>query len=342
MIHKEKVCNYKSEEIFLFTLRNNNGIEVKIINYGAIITSISTPSLSGSFDDIVLGFEKTEDYFYNNSPYFGATIGRYTNRIGNAEFTIAGENYSLSKNEGLNFIHGGFSGFDKKIWNSEIIKKTGNEILCLSLISPDGDEGFPGNCRVNTYYSLNEENELLVEYTAQTDKPTHVNFTNHSYFNLSGKDETIENHLLKINSSVVTETNKDLVSNGKLLNIEGTEYDFRKFKTVGNNSNDGFDVNYVFDKSGDELIMMAELYEKKSGRTLKVYSDAPGMQFYSSNFLDGTIKGKKSIPYRKFMALCFEPQCFPNSPNIQHFPSSLLLPEEVYRRKICFSFGIEN
>lgn len=334
-------------EVFLFTLQNKNGIEVKITNYGGIISSILTPDRNEKFSDIVLGFNKLEDYL-SGHPYFGAIIGRYGNRIKDGKFKLNGKEYKLALNDGNNHLHGGIKSFDKVLWNCNIVKKNGLEKLELKYLSPDGDEGYPGNLNVTVYYSLNETNELEIEYDAATDSATVLNLTNHTYFNLSGED-TILNHKLRLNAEYFTPIDNTLIPTGKLQTVLGTPLDFLTRERIGNRINDnyeqlflgnGYDHNYVLNKRNDSVSFAAELVDDKTGRAVEVFTSQPAIQFYSGNFLDGSLTGKNGKKYLRRGGLCLETQHYPDSPNKPEFPKVVLNPDDDYKQITIYKFEV--
>ncbi len=342
-ITKESFGKTANEEVDIFTLSNNNGMETKITNYGGIVTSIITPDKSGNLDDVVLGFDKLGDYLKNPSPYFGAIVGRCANRVAKARFKINDKKYRLAENAGSHHLHGGINGFDKAIWKAHKRIAENETALCLSHFSPDMDEGYPGNLNLKVIYALTENNELSIDYTATTDKATPVNLTHHSYFNLSGmKDENILNHLLWIDADKFTPTGKDYIPTGELKDFDGTALDFRKQKAVGKDielMEDGYDHNFVLNNQG-EFAKVAELYEPKSGRRLEMFTTGPGLQLYTANAFDGKTVGKKGRAYEKFAGLCLEAQHFPNSPNQPGFPDVILRPGKEYRQKTVYKFTV--
>jgi aldose 1-epimerase len=333
----------------VFTLRNHLGVEVKAISYGAIITSWRVPDRTGEMADIVLGFDDPAAYVKDNSPYFGAVVGRYGNRIAKAQFTIDGQVYKLAANNGPNHLHGGLKGFDKVLWNAQTNKIMGGWGVTFTRTSPDGEEGYPGALKVSVSYSLTDKNELLASYEATTDKPTVVNLTQHSYFNLAGQGNgDILNHELRINADRYTPVDETLIPTGELATVDTTPFDFRKPTAIGARINsehpqiqfgNGYDHNWVLARAGDGLSLAAEVYEPKSGRTLQVSTTEPGMQFYTGNFLDGTITGKEGRVYRQRYAFCLETQHFPDSPNHATFPSTILRPSGTYRSRTVFVTG---
>lgn len=327
-------------EVSLFTLSNTNNMEVKITNYGGIVTSIRTPDKEGNLDNVVLGFESLDKYL-EGTPYFGAIIGRYGNRIADGEFSIDGEVYELATNDGDNHLHGGVQGFDKVLWDAEA-KEDGS--LELTYLSKDGEEGYPGNLEVSVLYRLTNDNELKIAYEATTDKATPVNLTNHSYFNLSGApDSTILDHELMINAPQYTPVDDELIPTGELADVENTPFDFTEFHKVGariDQVEGGYDHNWVLEQPvRDSLFHAATLYHEESGREMKVFTTEPGIQFYSGNFLDGSLKGPQGTPFVKHAALCLETQHFPNSPNEPKFPSTILRPGETYQTTTVYQFG---
>ena len=331
----------------IFTLRNRNGVEVKAITYGGIITSVRVPDRAGTLGDVVLGFDALEGYLKGH-PYFGAIVGRYGNRIAGGKFTLEGRTYTLATNNGPNHLHGGKVGFDKAVWAAEPAPPAaGSAGLVLSHTSPDGDEGYPGTLRARVSYTLTDRNELVVEYHATTDKATPVNLTQHSYFNLSGGGDILD-HELTVNAARYTPVDATLIPTGELATVAGTPFDFRKATKVGARIEAaheqlkhglGYDHNFVLDGAAGELRPAARLVDAKSGRTLDVSTTEPGMQFYSGNFLDGTLTGKARQVYRRRAGLCLETQHFPDSPNKPNFPSTILRPGAAYRSKTVFTFA---
>jgi aldose 1-epimerase len=328
-------------EVHLFTLSNDNGMEVSIMNFGGIITSLKVPDQDGVSDNIVLGFDNLEDYL-SGHPYFGALIGRYGNRIANGSFEIDGTEYQLARNDGNHHLHGGEIGFDKVLWNADI---TDEGSLKLTYLSEDGEEGYPGNLEVTVIYTLTDDNELVIDYGAETDQATHVNLTAHSYFNLSGDlSSDILGHTLKINAGNYTPVDSELIPTGEIRNVENTPFDFRNFHEVGSRIDQvdgGYDHNLVLDGTSGELRLAAELVHRETGRKLSLYTTEPGIQFYSGNFLDGSLAAPDGTPYGQYAGLCLEPQHFPNSPNESGFPSTILRPGERYESQTIYSFTVE-
>jgi len=335
------------KQVALYTLENDNGIIVQITNYGGRIVSLIVPDKNGNKADIVTGYDNIKGYV-NDKSFFGGIIGRYGNRIGKGKFVIDGKEYQLPLNDGPNSLHGGLKGFDYKVW--DVVKAT-KDSLVLQYISVDGEEGYPGNLKVEVIYSINNNNELKIDYKAETDATTVVNLTNHAYFNLSGHDNgDILGHLLMINGSKITPVDSTLIPTGEFMNVEGTPFDFRKLQPIGARINDdhiqikygkGYDHNWVLDKDSNEMSLAAELVDTISGRVMEVYTTEPGIQFYSGNFLDGTIVGKNGISYKYRHALCLETQHFPDSPNKPSFPSTILRPGEVYKSTTIYKFSVK-
>ena len=328
-------------DVAQFTLTNRNGIEVKITNFGGIITSLRVPDRDGTFENIVLGFDNLDDYM-GEHPYFGALIGRYGNRIEGGRFELDGATYRLAANDGDNHLHGGERGFDKVLWDAELVNE---QTLKLSYLSEDGEEGYPGNLNVTATYRLTDDNELRLDFVAETDRPTPVNLTAHSYFNLSGDlSKTILDHSLKLHADRFTPVNEQLIPTGEIAPVKGTPFDFSDFKRIGDEIADvegGYDHNFVISDSDNSVRLAAELVDPQSGRKLSVYTDEPGIQFYSGNFLDGTFMGPDGTPFDRYSGLCLEPQHFPNSPNEPAFPSTILEPDETYRSTIMYVFSTE-
>lgn len=327
-----------------YILKNKNGMEVHVTNFGGIITKILTKDKNGKLADVVLGFDRAEDYQKNpQHPYFGALIGRYVNRIAKGRFTLDGKEYKLAVNNGPNHLHGGIIGFDKVFWDT---LQAGNK-LALSYLSKDGEEGYPGNLKVKVMYELTDANELKIHYLAETDKPTPVNLTNHSYFNLSGEaGQTILDHEIMIYSDEITEVDKDLTPTGKLQKVNWTEMDFNEPKAIGKDiakvkEGGGYDHNYVLRGKMGELKIAANLYHPKSGRFMEVWTTEPGLQFYSGNFLDGKLTGKNNDAYVKNDGLCLETQHFPDSPNHANFPSTILRPGNKYMSTTVYKFSVK-
>ena len=296
--------SFNNDSITQYTITNPSGVQVSIINYGGTVTGIITPDKDGNKGNVVLSFDSLAGYLQKGNPYFGALIGRYGNRIANAKFTLDGKTYNLAANNNGNSLHGGLKGFDKVVWTAE--KLPGDSSLQLTYLSKDGEEGYPGNLTVKVIYSLSADNELEINYTATTDKSTPVNLTNHSYFNLSaGKDSTILGHKLMINANKFTEVNDNLIPTGKLPDVKGTPMDFTAEKAIGKDIQQvkgGYDHNWVLNRNSSDLEKIATVYDSSSGRFMEVFTTAPGLQFYSGNFLDGTFN--KYNKWRKICTTC--------------------------------------
>jgi aldose 1-epimerase len=338
------------DSIKLYTLNNDNGMTVKVTNYGAIITSIVVPDRNGEMADVALGYDRVEGYINAvDKPYFGAIVGRYGNRIANGEFTLSGETYSLLKNNGDNHLHGGAIGFDKVVWDADY--DPSKRQITLSYLAKDKEEGYPGNLKLSVTYTLTNENSLVVDYHATTDKATPVNVTQHTYFNLKGEGEgTILDHELMLNAPKYTPVDEGLIPTGELPSVSGTPFDFTTAKAIGRDIGQqhqqltfglGFDHNWVLDKGGsdDGLTLAARAYEPTSGRVMEVLTTEPGIQFYCGNFLDGRLKGKSGKPYVHRGGFCLETQHFPDSPNQPNFPSTILKPGEQHKSQTVFKFS---
>jgi aldose 1-epimerase len=332
--------------ITLYTLTNSHGMEVRAMNYGGIIVSIRVPDRNGQFADVVLGHENLEGY-RPNPPYFGAIVGRYANRIANGTFTLEGKTYALPKNDGPNTLHGGTKGFDKAVWDAEPLK--GRTGVAFSYFSKDGEEGFPGNLRVKVTYTLTNANALEIDYEATTDKATPINLSQHSYFNLKGEGNgDILDHEIMINADRFTPVDKNLIPTGELRPVKGTPFDFTTSTKIGARIDDnyeqlvlghGYDHNFVINRTGGGLVLAVRVYEPTTGRTLEVSTTQPGVQFYTGNFLDGTITGKQGHVYKHRYGFCLETQHFPDSPNHPDFPNTILRPGETFHEKTVFKFS---
>ena len=336
--------------IDLYTLTNSQGMRVAITNYGGVVVSIVVPDREGKPGDVVLGFDNLEGYLAKQ-PYFGALIGRYANRIGNARFKLGGVEYKLPANDGSNSLHGGTQGFDKRVWTAHEIPGQ-HPALQLTYFSADGEEGYPGNLHVKVVYSLSEDNALRIEYTATTDKDTVVNLTNHSYFNLSGAGSgDVLKHEMMINADRFTPIDGTLIPTGELRKVDGTPFDFRKPTPFGariDADNEqikfgkGYDHNFVLNRTGPSLSLAARVTDPASGRVLEVLTTQPGIQLYTGNFLDGSIHGKGGKAYPRRSAFCLETQHFPDSPNKPAFPSAELKPGETYRETTVYKFSVSK
>jgi aldose 1-epimerase len=333
---------FDSLPVTQYTIKNPSGIQVSIINYGGTVTDLIIPDKAGNKGNIVLGFDSLSGFIQKGNPYFGALIGRYGNRIANGTFSLEGKNYTLAGNNDGNSLHGGIKGYDKVVWTAQ--KLAGDSSLQLSYLSKDGEEGYPGNLTIKVIYTLTSDNALKIDYTASTDKATPVNLTNHAYFNLSaGQDSTILAHELMINANKFTEVNNKLIPTGKLPDVKGGPMDFTSSKQIGNDIakvEGGFDHNWVLNKNGASLKKVATLYHAASGRQMDVWTTEPGLQFYSGNFLDGSLVNTRAgAKYIKHAGLCLETQHFPDSPNQPSFPTTILKPGETYTQTTVYKFS---
>ncbi len=336
------------EQVDLYTLTNANGAEARIMTYGGTVVSLRVPDRNGKLGDIVLGYE-TLDGYLKNSPYFGSIIGRYGNRIGRAQFSLHGKRYTLAKNNGENTLHGGIKGFDKVVWKAKEVKLRAGSGLSLTYLSKDGEEGFPGNLSVTVVYTLTDHNELSIEYSAITDQATVINLTHHSYFNLAG-DGSILDHELMINANKFTPVDDGLIPTGELRGVSGTPMDFTQSTVIGARIDQqdqqltvgkGYDHNWVLNDAGGKLGLAARVYEPGSGRVMEVSTTEPGLQFYSGNFLDGSITGKGGQVYKQRSGFCLETQHFPDSPNKPGFPSVVLKPGQHYTSITIYKFSVK-
>ena len=334
----------------LFTLTNHNGMQVSITNFGGKIVSIWVPDKNGRFDDVVLGYDNIEGYLHGN-PFFGAIVGRFANRIADGEFLLDGKTYFLDKNLGNVHLHGGNNGFHNVVWDAEPATFNSEQALILRYFSPNGEENYPGNLKVTIIYQLSNENELKIKYLAETDAPTIINLTSHSFFNLAGAGSgTILDHKVFINAELFTPMKTDNhVPTGELRKVENTPFDFRQMKPIGKDidthdkqikTGNGYDHNFVLNKNRGDMSLAAIAFDPYSGRMLEVSTDQPGMQFYTGNFLDGNDVGKGGKTYEKQNAFCFETQHFPDSPHHSHFPSTVLRPGEHFSHNSIFKFYI--
>jgi aldose 1-epimerase len=338
------------QTVDLYTLTNSYGIEVRAMTYGGILVSLRVPDKNGKREDVVLGFDNLEGYL-DNKPHFGGIIGRYANRIANAKFTLDGAEYRLARNDGPNSLHGGVKGFDAVLWEAAPFQnKTGAGVV-LTYISKDGEEGYPGNLNTQVTYTLTNNNELIIAYEATTDKATPLNFTQHSYFNLAGEGNgDILGHELTLHADDFTPVDKYLIPTGEVRSVKGTPLDFTRPATIGIHINDeyeqlvlahGYDQNFVVNGKAGELRLAARVHERISGRVLEVYTTEPGIQFYSGNFLDGTIVGKHGHAYKKREGFALETQHFPDSPNHPQFPSTILRPGQTFHSRTIYRFSVE-
>jgi aldose 1-epimerase len=332
--------------IHIYTLTNAHKLQARIADYGGTVASLEVPDRDGKMGDVVLGFDTLAEYLANPTQYFGALIGRYGNRIANGRFSLDGVEYKLPRNNGENSLHGGDNGFNRRVWKSRALPDGGLE---LTYLSKDGEEGYPGNLSVTVTYHLTGADELRIDYAATTDKDTVVNLTNHSYFNLKGAGSgDILGHNLLLNAERFTPVDKGLIPTGELLGVAGTPFDFRRLTAIGARieQNDeqlklggGYDHNWVLNKSGNALTLAARVEEPTSGRTIEVHTSEPGIQFYTGNFLDGSVKGKGGKVYVRRGAFCLETQHFPDSPNHAAFPSTVLKPGQRYQSTTVYRFG---
>ena len=326
----------------LYTIINHSGVTLKVTNYGGRITSLLVPDKTGKSGDIVLGFDSLSGYLANN-PYFGAIVGRYGNRIAKGKFEIDGNQYTLAQNNGVNHLHGGIKGFDKVVWKAEDFKTDKSVGIKLTYLSHDGEEGYPGNLKSVVTYTLTDDNQLIFDYSATTDKSTPINLTQHSYFNLAGSGD-IKSHEIMIAASKYTVVDSTLIPTNELRDVKGTPFDFTSVKAIGKDlvatggTPIGFDHNFVLNiKELKELAV--RVVEPVSGRIMEVYTDQPGVQFYTGNFLDGTITGKYGNVYKQYSGFCFETQHFPDSPNHPAFPTTILKPGETYHTTTIYAFS---
>ena len=349
-IERERVSETADRRsIDRYTLKNDNGVQASIITLGATLVSFLTPDRRGIFADIVLGFDALSDYL-SEHPYFGSLIGRYANRIARASFSIADKNYFLVANDGRNHLHGGRVGFDKRLWSARSELSPHGAQVALEYFSPAGEEGYPGNLWAQVIYTLTERNELRLEYHARSDAETFVNLTNHSYFNLAGRG-TIDDHVLSLAAPRYLPIDDELIPTGEQRNVDGTAFDFLRPRSIASRmaSSDaqlrfagGYDHCWILSHESGACALAAELHEPVSGRLLKIYTTQPGIQFYSGNFLDGTIRGKGGSRYEQHSGLCLETQHFPDSPHHANFPTTLLKPGDAYKETTVYSFAVKE
>jgi len=349
-IHIEKTLfgTEGSANVDLYILTNSKGMVVKIMTRGATITELKVPDKYGNFDDVVLGFNTLKEYINQQVPYFGAIVGRVGNRIAKGRFTLNGVTYTLATNNGVNHLHGGLKGFDKVNWQATEIPTNNACAVKFTYFSPDGEEGYPGNCKTEVTYVLTNDNTLELNYTVTVDKDCPVNITNHTYFNLAGPEHgSILSHKLTIYAAHYTPVDTTLIPTGELKAVSGTPMDFTQSHTIGERikliGGDpvGYDHNYVLNKTS-ELSLAAYVHEATSGRTLEVYTTEPGVQFYSGNFLDSTLTGKKGVVYKQYGGFCLETQHFPDTVNHSNFPSNVLKADQTYHSKTLFKFSASN
>jgi aldose 1-epimerase len=342
----------EGQEADLYVLTNKTGAEVAITNYGGAVVSLKVPDRAGKLADVVLGFDNVDGYV-NDKSYFGALVGRYANRIGHAKFVLDGKTYTLAKNNGDNTLHGGIKGFNKALWKAQILSRKDGQVLELSYLSKDGEEGFPGNLQVKVNYSWTDSNALMIEYSATTDKPTVVNLTSHMYFNLAGQGSgDVLSHVVRINADKFTPVDAGLIPAGELRDVAETPFDFRKPTTIGARIEQedeqlklggGYDHNFVVSRSGETgESQAARVEEPISGRVVEVWTSEPGMQFYTGNFLDGKTEGKGRARYPRRSAFCLETQHYPDSPNQPKFPSVVLKPGGRYHTMTSYRFSAEK
>jgi aldose 1-epimerase len=327
--------------VSLYTLTNDKGMRVKLTNYGAITVSVEVPDKAGKVTDVTLGYD-TLDGWLKSTSYFGATVGRYANRIAKGKFTLDGQTYTLATNNGENALHGGIRGFDKVVWDAEPVKTADSAGVKFTYLSKDGEEGYPGNLKVTAVYTLNNANEFKAEFSATTDKATVVNIAHHTYWNLGGPAAgDILGHLMMINADKYTPVDAGLIPTGELKDVAGTPMDFTTPHAIGERIaqvEGGYDHNYVL-RAGEPIHLAAKVVDPKSGRVMEILTDQPGVQFYSGNFLDGTVTGKGGVVYKKHYGFCLETQHFPDSPNKPTFPSVVLKPGETYKHIMIHKFS---
>lgn len=335
------------EAVEIYTLKNAHGLTARVMTYGAILTEMHVPDKAGNFADVTLGFDNLPDYLKGH-PFFGATTGRYANRIADGKFAIDGKEFKLAVNNGPNSLHGGLKGFDKVVWKAREIQNPLGPSVRFEYTSADGEEGYPGNLKVVVVYTLTNDNELRIDYGAETDKPTVVNLTNHAYWNLAGEGQsTILDHELQVIATQFTPVDNTGIPTGELKNVDGTPMDFMRVHTIGERiaqapNGNGYDHNFVLRKTGDgTLDLAATLKDPKSGRVMQILTSEPGMQLYTANYLDGSLTGKSGGKYVKHGAVCLETQHFPDSPNKPSFPSTVLRPGERYMTTTIHRFSAE-
>ena len=342
-----KVSDFSS--IKEYTLVNSKGMEVRLTNYGARITAINVPDRNGNRTDVILGHNSVEAYINaEDRPNFGCVVGRYGNRIAKGKFTLDGQEYTLATNNGVNHLHGGYMGYSMLVWNAET---KGDKAVIFAYKSHDGEEGYPGNLDITVTYTLTDDNELKIAYHATTDKATPVNLTNHAYFNLAGEGSaTIEDHELMINADTFTPVDDTLIPTGEFRPVKGTPFDFTAAKSIGRDIKqkntqleygNGYDHNFVLNKGKGGMTLAAVLYEPKSGRVMETYTEEPGVQFYSGNFLSGCLTGKSGKSYPARSGLCLETQHYPDSPNQKNFPSTILKPGDEYKTSTVYKFSVK-
>jgi aldose 1-epimerase len=334
----------------LYTLVNSHGVTAKVMTYGAILTELHVPDRDGNLGDVVLGFDNLGQYLAGH-PYFGATIGRYGNRIARGKFELDGKQYALATNNGPNHLHGGVKGFDKVVWKARPVESKTGPAVEFTYTSPDGEEGYPGALTATVVYTLSDRNEIWIDYTATTDKATPVNLTNHSYFNLGTRDDILD-HVLKLDAERYTPVDSTFIPTGQIKPVKGTPFDFTRPRAIGSRMEQlpgdpvkddpgGYDLNYVLD-GGGELARAARVREPETGRVMELYTTEPGVQFYTGNFLDGSLKGKGGRVYGKHAAFCLEAQHYPDSPNHANFPTTTLRPGQKYTQTTVYRFSVSR
>lgn len=341
----KKTVNGK--QVDLYTLKNNQGMIVQITNYGGKVVSLIVPDGNGNFDDVVTGYDNIGDYQKGDNS-FGATIGRFGNRIANGKFTLEGKEYTLAQNNGKNHLHGGIKNFSNSVWDV-VDDETSDQKLTITYLSEDGEEGYPGNLDVRVVYTVTDKNELIIDYYASTDKTTVINLTNHSYFNLEGGSfEPVYDHELQIPASHFVASDEELIPSGEIWEVKDTPMDFNTSTPIGSRINKdyaalinggGYDVTYVLDNESGELVKCGEVYAPKTGRLLECWTSEPGVHLYTSGHFNGSQVGKNGVVYKKHGAFCLETQHYPNSPNIPQFPSTTLTPDDMYKSTTVFKFG---
>lgn len=348
-INKEVFGKVDSQDAHLYTLTNKSGAICKISNYGGIVTDIQVPDKRGKLGSVILGFDSLDKYLEGH-PYFGCITGRYANRIAGGKFTIDGTEYTLATNNGDNHLHGGVKGFDKHIWNAEEIKTANHVGLKLTRTSPDGEEGYPGNLTTIVTYKWTNDNALEIDYDAKTDKPTVINLTNHCYFNLTGAKRDILSHKLTINANRIVPTNDAGIPTGRLMNVTRTPFDFTSPHAIGQRINTnhvqikngiGYDHNWVLNNQDGDVALAAKVTEPTTGRVLEVLTDQRGIQFYTGNYLDGTLTGRDNKTYEHRFGFCLETQIYPDSPNQESFPKAVLRPGETYKHHCTYKFSVQ-
>ena len=338
-MEKKLFGKVEGKDVFLYTFTNKNGLKFSITNFGGIVTNLFIPDKKGKTEDVVLGFDDLEGYL-GPHPFFGALIGRFGNRIAKGVFELNGKKYTLAVNNGPNHLHGGNKGFDKVIWEVKDILEGEENGIILEYLSKDGEEGYPGNLVTSVKCSLNNNNELVFEYSAKTDEITVVNLTHHGYFNLNGCKHDVTDHTMEINADTLTAIDDTSIPTGEYMKVSGTAFDFLQPRKIGEKIEEagGYDHNYVLNKQNNELSFAARVTDPESGRMMEVYTTEPGIQFYSGIWLDGS-EGKKGVKYHKYYGLCLETQHYPDSPNKPGFPATILKPGETYKQITKYIFS---